>query len=150
MGDRFTPENNGYLLIDASLRMRERETEGYVLLRNITEMFGPVHKAIDHSMYVSDFSYTPVVSFPVISVVLSGYSCIPPILHIIVNHSFKGRHTITYILASDSTNAEYRFGAWSLSLSGFIYLMYLVSYLISNHTSAVNKHQTLTQCWLNA
>ena len=39
-------------------------------------------KTIDHSMYVSGFSCTPATSIPVISVVLSGYRCVPLLVQI--------------------------------------------------------------------
>ena len=38
-------------------------------------------KAIDHSVYVSVFSCTPVASISVISVVFSGYRSIPMFVH---------------------------------------------------------------------
>ena len=38
-------------------------------------------KAIDHSMCVSYFSCTPAASISVISVVLSGYRCVPLFVH---------------------------------------------------------------------
>ena len=38
-------------------------------------------KAIEHSMYISGFSCTPVASISVISVVLSGYRCVPLFTH---------------------------------------------------------------------
>ena len=47
----------------------------------------PWIKAIDHSMYVSGFSCTPVVSISVISAVLSGYRCVP--LFVNSDYSFK-------------------------------------------------------------
>ena len=38
-------------------------------------------KAIDHSVHVSGFSCNPVASISVISVLLSGYTCVPLLVH---------------------------------------------------------------------